>query len=121
MEFKDFIDIIVPILVIIIGYLVIYFGMISKIKERLTALETKIEPFWEMVQKELPKILHSPHTPELDVLLEKMANGNINKIEAEDLKIRLRSEIGDVDAGKKLATVLLLTRLEQIINGDSKK
>lgn len=36
--------------------------------QRVATLEAR----WEMVNKQAAEILHSPHTPELDILLEKL-------------------------------------------------
>ncbi|MCK4266861.1 MAG: hypothetical protein KAX31_06240 [Thermoplasmata archaeon] len=38
-------------------------------------LETKMNTIWKFFEMDLPRILKSPHTPELDILLEKAENG----------------------------------------------
>ena len=60
-------------------------------------------------------MLHSPHTPEIDALLEKMMNGGLTGTEAEKLKCLLYPEMETEEKpGKKLAYMLAINRLEQI-------
>ncbi len=54
---------------------VLNFGKMSKadairLEHRLTSLESKLDPIWQAIIKEIPKLLISPHTPEFDVLVE---------------------------------------------------
>ena len=67
-----------------------------KLESRLTSiertLETKLEPIWDCIMKELPKILISPHTPGLDRLLIRASSvgfKNLPEIEAFELYNRL--------------------------------
>lgn len=39
----------------------------------------KLETMWSMVSKQAAEILHSPHTPELDALLEKLVKTYENR------------------------------------------
>lgn len=55
---------------------ILNFGKMSKadairLEHRLTSLESKLEPIWQAIIKEIPKLLISPHTPEFDDLVEK--------------------------------------------------
>lgn len=36
---------------------IFYFKVISELKERATRLETKLEPFWELIMKNIPDLL----------------------------------------------------------------
>jgi hypothetical protein len=122
MDWKDVLAILNPVIsifVMIIGGIVAYFGVIAGLKTRLTKLETQMEPFWGIIQSELPKLIHSPHTPEIDALLEKMMADTLTKEEAIDLKTRLKSEMDVPDLGKKLTIVLLIARLDTIIKEKS--
>jgi hypothetical protein len=122
MDWKDVLAILNPVIsifVMIIGGIVAYFGVIAGLKTRLTKLETQMEPFWGIIQSELPKLIHSPHTPEIDALLEKMMADTLTKEEAIDLKTRLKSEMSVPDLGKKLTIVLLIARLDTIIKEKS--
>ena len=90
-----------------------YFDM--KIDGRLRTIEVKTDLFWGLVEKELPRILHSPHTPEFDLLLEKMMADTLNRDEIAELEARLRVEIefNNPDYGKRLVAILLLARVQQ--------
>lgn len=58
------------------------------LEARLTSIEntidTKLEPIWDAIMKELPKILISPHTPKLDALLEKALDVGFKNLQPED-------------------------------------
>lgn len=103
------------IALIILQALVQRFVFDAKILERLKSVEIKSDLFWGLVEKELPKILHSPHTPVFDALLEKMESSNLTNDEKIELKQLLKDEVYHMnpDYGKRLVAVLLLARLEQ--------
>ena len=66
------------------------FGKMSKadavrLEHRLTSLEGKIEPIWEAIIKEIPRLLISPHSPEFDKLVEKSLE-DINSLTLEEKK-----------------------------------
>lgn len=66
------------------------FGKMSKadavkLEHRLTSLEGKIEPIWEAIIKEIPRLLISPHSPEFDKLVEKSLD-DINSLTPEEKK-----------------------------------
>lgn len=120
MDWHDVIAIVSPIMtifILVIGGLVSYFTVIGDIKNRLTKLETQMQPFWNLIERELPKIIHSPHTPEIDILLEKMIEGVLTRDEAIDLKFKLKEEMEIPDVAKKLAIVLIIARLDALIKG----
>lgn len=120
MDWHDVIAIVSPIMtifILVIGGLVSYFTIIGDMKNRLTKLETQMQPFWNLIERELPKIIHSPHTPEIDFLLEKMIEGILTRDEAIDLKFKLKEEMEIPDVAKKLAIVLIIARLDALIKG----
>lgn len=41
--------------------------------QRVTSVETKVGLYWGAVEKQMSAMLHSPHRPRLDVLLDKNA------------------------------------------------
>lgn len=47
----------------------------SDIRDINNIIDTKVEPVWNVIIKELPKILISPHTPRFDELVYKYTNG----------------------------------------------
>lgn len=44
--------------------------------QRVTSLETKISLYWGAVEKQMSQMLHSPHRPNLDALLDKNLSGD---------------------------------------------
>jgi len=120
MDWHDVLAILSPVItlfILLIGGLVSYFTIIGDIKNRLTKLEIQMTPFWSIIEKELPKFIHSPHTPEIDTLLEKMTERQLTIPEAQELKSRLKAELEVPDLAKKLAIVLIIARLDIIIEG----
>lgn len=55
------------------------------IANRITTLETKISLYWKMIEDQTSKMLHSPHRPILDRLLEKNQKDGLTKAEATQL------------------------------------
>jgi hypothetical protein len=120
MDWHDVLAILSPIItlfILVIGGMVSYYTMYGELRNRITKLETQMQPFWSIIEKELPKLIHSPHTPEIDVLLDKLMAGILTIDEAKELKERLKHELEVLDTAKKLAIVLIIARLDAIING----
>lgn len=55
------------------------------IANRITTLETKISLYWNMIEDQTSKMLHSPHRPALDRLLEKTRKEGLTQVEATQL------------------------------------
>lgn len=102
----------------IISFFYMYFKEISDIKSRVVSLETKIMPFWNWVDRELPKILHSPHTPEFDKLLEKYSDDRENMTidELKQLVCTLKDEVSKTEKDKILLYALMLGSVNGYIN-----
>lgn len=85
--------------------------------ERVTRSETTIQIFTETLKNHLATQLHSPHTPEKDVLLEKLHDNTITKEEACKLKEMVLNdiEVCDKNSSERLASSLLLCILESKI------
>jgi hypothetical protein len=114
MEWKDLVPILISVFTIIIGFIIQYFTIISKLTERISQVELKAELFWKIVEQEIPKILHSPHTPEIDELLEKMMINKLTITDVYKLKCMLKEELETPqDKTRVLSIVLLMARLEQ--------
>jgi hypothetical protein len=110
-----------PVLAIIIavaGLLYQHFGMITGIKERLIALETKVDLFWTAIESRVIEMLKSPNHLEKDELLDKLLHKEITLQEAQTLRTILNEELThreEMDNGMRLAYALMIGRLEQII------
>ena len=101
---------------IIVG--VMSFGKMSKadavrLEHRLTSLESKIEPIWEAIINEIPRLLISPHSPEFDNLTKKAMKG-LKKMTLEEVKKLLgliNSEydtaLEESDSGRAIGLVLM--------------
>ena len=85
---------------------------ISKIKERLTSLETKITPFWNWIDKELPNMIKGK-SGRADVLLTKyLHNPGLSDDEKWELVDLLKDKYCESkDIGEKLAISLFILRL----------
>ena len=82
----------------------------KELEARVTALETKIEPFWQFINKELPSIIMQQTTPTLDILLEKSKNEELSDSEANVLLYLLEEEYSKAklaeSAGRAFAIAL---------------
>lgn len=45
----------------------------ADVLRRVTVIETKLDLYWNSVERQMSQMLHSPHRPRLDVLLDKNA------------------------------------------------
>lgn len=121
---------VLPIISVVIAGISLYLVYVKGIREqeqrwsgvndRLTKLETKMELIWNYVDDNMGKILHSPHTPEIDALLEKMppwsAKPLLSLFEAEKLRCLLIPDWQkETDIEKKRAYGLYLARLDSLI------
>lgn len=117
---------VLSIVSIIVGFVVQHFTVISKLREqmykcntelsdRIKEVEVKSNLFWKIVETEIPKIIHSPHTPKLDTLLEKIEKTNLEFHEMKELYYLLKEEkaTNSMDTGRKLAISLYIAMLEQ--------
>lgn len=86
----------------------------SEFDKRVSKLETKMELFWNYVDDNMGKIIHSPHTPEIDALIEKMPR--VTLFEAEKLKCMLIPDWEkETDRDKKNVYGIYLARLDSLI------
>jgi len=51
-----------------------YTNSAKRLEHRLTTLELKIEPIWDAVRREIPKLLINPLAGEFNVLMQKAMN-----------------------------------------------
>ena len=84
-------------------------------ERRLTTLETKIEVFWSSMGKAAANILHSPHRPELDGLLERYQDGQLGREDLTRLVIWLTEiegdKSGEYNHGERFAAATLRTTI----------
>lgn len=88
-------------------------GGYIKLRERLIVVETKLNLFFKDVSLTKADFLHSPHTPELDLLLEKVQSGEKMKQNEvlsliEMLKQILKSS-SETESRKSAAGMLMAT------------
>ena len=100
----------------VIGLLFQHFAVLSKIKERLTALETKMDLFWKAIEGNIVKMLKTfPTNINKDILLDKLSQKELDIMEAEKLRTILIGEMETTKTNNKLAYVLVIARLEQLL------
>jgi hypothetical protein len=124
----------VTIVGLIVGFVIQYFAVImrleerfsdalSQMKERISAVETKMDLFWNGVKDKVINLLKSyPTYIEKDVLLDKMAHDELTLDEAQKLRTILTAEM-DSDPDKSTnswAYVLALGWLAQLIHSKSR-
>lgn len=91
-----------------------YTNSAKRLEHRLTTLELKIEPIWDAVRSEIPKLLISnrnPRSSEFDELMQKaMKEQDMTNIEIIRLLELLDSEyqkaIGDSNKGRAVGIAL---------------
>lgn len=83
---------IAAIVLVLIGYIITYFGMISKMQGRLVSLETKVDLFWHLVEEKMADLLHSPTNKVKDGLLDKLKANQISCEESIQLRAILEEE-----------------------------
>ncbi len=101
----------------VIGFLFQQFSVLAGVKERLTALETKMDLFWKAIEGNVIKLLKTyPTEIDKDVLLDKFSRRELSKEEAYQLRTILIGEMETTKTNNTLAYVLLIGRLEQILH-----
>jgi len=87
----------------------------SKIDGRLVKLETQITPIWSYIDDNVGKILHSPHTPDIDAFIEKKPL-NLDFDELNRFKcLLINQKQKEPDKVKKKLYGLYLGRIEGLI------
>lgn len=91
-------------------------------ERRLTSVETKVSLYWGAVEKQMSAMLHSPHRPTLDVLLDKNARDErLSHDEAESLVDLLQKLIdskeltGNEEAGARMLIAVTIGKYELAI------
>jgi len=90
---------------------------VDDLVERVVRVETRTDLFMTALESWSVKVLHSPHAPDRDRLLEKLQDGSITKDEAMALRGLLEIQYdGDPRSPHGLAYTLLLAKLNQILH-----
>lgn len=92
---------------------------LAAIKDRLVKLETKVDLYWGAVERQMSQMLHSPHRPRLDKLLDKNArNERLSDEEAEQLidllgkLIESKELSGNEEAGARMLIAVTIAKYE---------
>lgn len=103
----------------VIGFLDQRFRVQVEHERRFTALETKMEVFWKCIEHNAPAMLHSPHTPVIDRLLEKYQAGTIVTKERQTLKDLLEQGLkdGTYNGDRKALACILIATIEVRLSG----
>lgn len=99
-----------------------YTNSAKRLEHRLTTLELKIEPIWDAVRREIPKLLISDRNPkssEFDELMQKAMNElDMTNIEVHRLLQLLESEyqkaIGDSNKGRAVGIALFRATIRRV-------
>ena len=107
----------------ILGLALNYFKVIEGLKSRVTALETKMEPFWMFVTKSLPDLIKGS-APGKDELLEKfkLNNGKLSHEEKMKLRNILTDELNaptSDERGKGSGYRIGLALMVAVLEGDT--
>ena len=73
-------------------------AQVKELENRLTTLELKIEPIWDAVRREIPKLLINPLTGEFNVLMQKA----MNELEMTDAEVTRLKQLVDDEYEKAL-------------------
>lgn len=65
--------------------------------QRMTAVESKQQIYGDFMKQQITELLHSPHTPEIDRLLEKLKNKTIIQDEICELRDKIKSMMLEMD------------------------
>ena len=64
-----------------------------EMEHRITELESHVNIFWKDFEKKMANYLHSPHTPETDKLLEKLADKGLEEPEKKELCAKIEEHL----------------------------
>lgn len=80
------------------------------IANRITTLETKISLYWNMIEGQTSKMLHSPHRPALDRLLDKNQRSGLTQAEATQLVDLLQKLIDteELNSDERTSALMLM-------------
>jgi len=99
----------IGVTVTLVGIVIRVERRFGNMERRLFTLETKIEPFWDIVKSNLPKLFSSNPNREL---LKKLQAGKLTHKEAHKLKCELEEEMEKKPRSQRANYLLALWLLE---------
>jgi hypothetical protein len=82
----------------------------------INTVKTQFNVFWAVIEKELPKILIKPHTPEIDRLMRKLHTEGLDCKERDELEVKLRKALEDGlannDSALAMGYIFMIARFE---------
>ena len=105
---------IAALLVAVLGVAYTYFGGVVRLERRLATIETKMSLLWGVVEQAIPRLLHSPHTPVRDVLLDRLKAKVITADEITELIQDLSCELAAEPKGQNAAALMLIIGMLEI-------
>lgn len=104
---------IAAVCITVLGFSIQHFWVIAGLSNRIVKLETQVGLFWGTLERNMARFLISPHTPELDILLEQIAKGELPDEKYPKAIEMLKQEIvGEPEPARKMALGLLIVTLE---------
>jgi hypothetical protein len=99
----------------LVGFLIQHFAVLGGMKERIAALETKMEIFWKAVGANVAQMLKSyPTNLRKDILLEKLSTKEITLDESYELRTILKGEM-QLAEKERIGYVLLIAGIDVVI------
>jgi len=94
-------------------------GEFSDMHSEIEVMKKQMEVFWKGVAYNAASLLHSPHTPETDALIEKFVGGTINREELDNFKEHLlfiasSKDEGNIRSYLARQVLLILTLMPEI-------
>ncbi len=97
-----------------------YTNSAKRLEHRLTTLELKIEPIWDAVRREIPKLLINPASGEFNELMQKaMIELEMTDTEVTRLKQLIDDEyqkaISDENKGRAVGLALFRATIRRVV------
>jgi len=118
MEDIKFLSIVLPLLSIVIGLIIRFEIRFNKLSIKLTVLEQRVEPFWEIIKNNVSKLFTENPSA---ALLEKMNIIDTLSIdELTEAQKEFEEEMETVDSSKKINYVMAIYMIKVVMAGKKK-
>lgn len=114
-ETIKFASVLLAIISVIVGLVIRFEMRFNKLSLKINAVEQKIEPFWEIIKNNLPKLFTENPSKELLDTLDKA--DSLTKKELDQAKLEFEEEMKTVEPSKRFNYLLALWRLDIASNG----